>query len=110
VPIESVLLPAVAAVAGMGVLRAVPVGLLLIPALAAVAWFLGRTLSTELRLAGSATPPSSADRAAVLIQALVAAFGAFIGIAILVPDRAAQRNRRRHSGCLDRRSGGPRRC
>ncbi len=85
VPIESVLLPAVAAVAGMGVLRAVPVGLLLIPALAAVAWFLGRTLSTELRLAGSATPPSSADRAAVLIQALVAAFGTFIGIAILVP-------------------------
>src|SRR6266550_1179070 len=54
-----------------------------IPALAVVAWFLGRTLSTELRLAGSTTPPSSADRAAVLTQALVAAFGAFIGIEIL---------------------------
>lgn len=85
VPIESVLLPAVAAVAGIGALRAVPIGLLLIPALAAVAWFLGLTVSTELRLAGSATPPSSADRAAVLLQSLVAAFGAFIGIAILVP-------------------------
>jgi hypothetical protein len=85
VPIESVLLPAVAAIAGAGVIRAVPVGLLLIPALAAVAWFLERALSTELRLAGSTTPPSRADRAAVLVQALVAAFGAFIGIAILVP-------------------------
>jgi hypothetical protein len=85
VPIESVILPAVAAVAGIGVLRAVPIGLLLIPALVAVAWFLGLTVSTELRLAASTTPPSSADRAAVLLQALVAAFGAFIGIAILVP-------------------------
>lgn len=85
VPIESVLLPAVAAVAGIGVLRAVPIGLLLIPAIAGVAWFLGLTLTTELRLAGSAAPPSSADRTAVLLQALVAAFGAFIGIAILVP-------------------------
>jgi hypothetical protein len=85
VPIESVLLPAVAAIAGAGILRAVPVGLLLIPALGAVAWFLGRTLSTELRIAGSTTPPSSADRAVVLVQALVAAFGAFIGVAILVP-------------------------
>jgi hypothetical protein len=85
VPIESVLLPAVAAVAGIGVLRAVPIGLLLIPAIAGVAWFLGLTLTTDLRLAGSAAPPSSADRTAVLLQALVAAFGAFIGIAILVP-------------------------
>jgi hypothetical protein len=85
VPIESVLLPALAAVAGVGALRSVPIGLLLIPALAAVAWFIGLAIRTELRLAGSTTPPSSADRTGVLVQALVAAFGAFIGIALLVP-------------------------
>jgi hypothetical protein len=85
VPIESVLVPAVAAIAGAGMLRAVPIGLLLIPALAAVAWFLGFTLRTELRLAASTTPPSSADRSAVLVESLAAAFGAFIGTAILVP-------------------------
>jgi hypothetical protein len=85
VPIESVLLPAVAAVAGAGALRLVPIGLLLIPVLAAVAWFIGLTLATEFRLARSTTPPSSADRTAVLVQSLVAAFGAFVGVAILVP-------------------------
>jgi hypothetical protein len=85
IPIESVVLPGLAAAAGVGALRLVPVGLLVIPALAVVAWFLSLTLATELRLARSATPPSAADRTSVLVQGLVAAFGAFVGIAILVP-------------------------
>jgi hypothetical protein len=85
IPIESVVLPAVAAAAGVGVIRLVPVGLLVIPGLAVVAWFLTLTLATELRLARSTTPPSAADRTTVLIQGLLAAFGAFAGIAILVP-------------------------
>ncbi len=85
VPIESVLLPAVAALAGVGILREVPINLLLIPVLAAVAWFLELTLTIELRLARSTTPPSGADRTAVLILSLGAALGAFIGIALMVP-------------------------
>jgi hypothetical protein len=83
VPIESVIPPALAAVGGAGVLRLVPIGLLIIPALAVVAWFIERVTSTEARLARATTPPSSVDRSAVLVQALVAAFGAFIGIAAL---------------------------
>jgi hypothetical protein len=83
VPIESLLPPALAVVAGAGALRLVPIGLLLIPALAVVAWFIERVVSTEARLARATTPPSRADRTAVLVNGLVAAFGAFIGIAAL---------------------------
>jgi hypothetical protein len=61
----------------------VPIGLLLIPALAVVAWFIERVVSTEARLARATTPPSRSDRTAVLVNGLVAAFGAFIGIAAL---------------------------
>lgn len=83
IPIESVIPPALAAVAGAGAIRIVPVGLLLIPALAVVAWFIERVTGTEARLARATTPPSSADRTSVLVEALLAAFGAFIGIAAL---------------------------
>jgi hypothetical protein len=83
VPIESLLPPALAAVAGAGAIRLVPIGLLLIPALAVVAWFIERVATTEARLARATTPPSRSDRTAVLVNGLVAAFGAFIGIAAL---------------------------
>lgn len=93
VPIESVMSPGLAAAGGMGVLRLVPVGLVLVPVLAFVAWYILRTLTTEARLARATTPPSSADRTAVLVQGLVAAFGAFVGVAILLggglPDGAS---------------------
>jgi hypothetical protein len=85
VPIESVMAPALAAAAGVGAIRLVPVGLLLIPAIAILAWVLQLTLATEARLARSTAPPSGPDRSAVLVQGLTAAFGAFVGIAILVP-------------------------
>jgi hypothetical protein len=84
VPIEAVLVPALAAVAGLGVLRLAPIGLLLLPVLAAIAWLLQLTLATETRLASASAPPSSSDRNSVLVQGLVAAFGAFIGINALV--------------------------
>jgi len=83
VPIESLLPPALAAVAGAGALRLVPIGLLLLPALAVVAWFIERVVTTEARLARATTPPSRSDRTEVLVNGLVAAFGAFIGIAAL---------------------------
>jgi len=83
VPIESLIPPALAAAAGAGVIRIVPIGLLLVPALAAVAWFIEQVASTEARLARASAPPSAADRSVVLVQALTAAFGAFVGIAAL---------------------------
>ena len=83
VPIETLLPPALAAAAGAGALRIVPIGLLLIPALAVVAWFIDRVVSTEARLARASTPPSRADRTAVLVNGLVAAFGGFVGIAAI---------------------------
>jgi hypothetical protein len=83
VPIESLIPPALAAAAGAGVIRVVPIGLLLVPALAAVAWFIERVATTEARIARSSSPPSAADRSVVLVQALAAAFGAFVGIAAL---------------------------
>jgi hypothetical protein len=83
VPIESVIPPALAAVGGAGVLRLFPIGLLLIPAVAAVAWFLDRVAHTEARLARASGPPSNADRTEVLVESLLAAFGAYVGIAAL---------------------------
>jgi hypothetical protein len=83
VPVESVILPALAAVAGLGVLRIVPLGLLLIPAIAAIAWFVQLALATEARLAQASATPSSGDRSLVLMLGLVSAFGAFIGIGAL---------------------------
>ena len=83
IPIESVIPPALSAVAGAGLLRIVPIGLLLIPVIAGIAWFVERVTHTEARLARASSPPSAADRTEVLVEALVAAFGAFIGIAAL---------------------------
>jgi hypothetical protein len=83
VPIESVLPPALATVGGAGILRLIPIGLLLIPAIAAVAWFIERVAHTEARLARASSPPSNSDRTEVLIEALLSAFGAYIGIAAL---------------------------
>ncbi|HLX34346.1 MAG TPA: hypothetical protein VKR30_03785 [Candidatus Limnocylindrales bacterium] len=83
IPIESVIPPALAAVGGAGLLRIIPEGLLLIPALAVIAWFVERVATTEARLARSANSPSAADRSTVLVEALVAGFGAFVGIAAI---------------------------
>lgn len=85
VPVELLAMPAAAAFAAFGAIRLVPVGVLLVPAIAAAAWLIARTLATETRLLAAPAGPSSADRTAVLVQALVVAFLAFAGIAALVP-------------------------
>lgn len=85
VPIESLIEPGVLAFAGVGALRYVPVGLLLVPAIAVALWVLQRSLALEARLAAATTPPSAADRTAVLGVTVVAGLGAFAGIAALVP-------------------------
>jgi hypothetical protein len=85
VAVESLLTPAVAAFACLGVIRLVPLGLGLVPALAAAALLLDRTLRTEARLAAPRRGPSEADRVRALGEAIVVSFLAFLGTAALVP-------------------------
>ncbi len=85
VPVESIIMTAVAAFAAFGSIRLVPVGVLLVPALITAAWLIARVLATEVRILGAVTGPSGADRTAILVQALVVGFLGFGGIAALVP-------------------------
>lgn len=85
VPVESLIEPAVLVFGSVGVLQLVPIGLLAVPAVAAILWLLLRNLALEARLARATTPPSAADRAAVLAATMVAGLAAFVGIAALVP-------------------------
>src|SRR3954453_23972735 len=85
VPVESVILPSVAAVACLGAIRLVPFGLWLVPALG-VTWFIvERTLEPESRLnrgLGGLTP---GDPTSLLVTVLLVAFLAFTGVAAMVP-------------------------
>jgi hypothetical protein len=85
VPIESLVLPAILALGAVGVVHLVPIGLLEIPVVAALLWLLLRSLGLEARLARAATPPSAADRTAVLALTMLAGLAAFSGIGALVP-------------------------
>ncbi len=85
VPVESLILPAAAGLAGLGAIRLVPIGVVLLPAFVLAGGLVGLALVTELRLARASGPPSSADRTAVLVQILVIGFFGFAGVAGLVP-------------------------
>jgi hypothetical protein len=85
VPVESLIIPSTAAVAVLGSIRVVPPGPFLIPAIAIGAWLLVRVLGTEARLLARPTGPSGADRTAVIGEAMVVGFLAFVGLAALVP-------------------------
>ncbi len=85
VPIESLLVPAAAAVAVAGAIRLIPVGLWLLPALAAGGLLLGRTLRTEAEILGSPTGDASWARRSVMGGILVVAFVGFLGVAATVP-------------------------
>ena len=85
VPVESLILPAGAALASLGAIRLVPVGVALVPAFVLAGGLVGLALITELRLARSTGPPSSTDRTAVLVQVLIVGFCGFAGVAALVP-------------------------
>ncbi len=90
VPIESLLTPSVAAVACLGAIRLIPVGLWLIPAGVATAWLIERTLSTEARILAQRHGPTAEDRTTILVEALVVAFLAFAGVAAMVPGGLAE--------------------
>lgn len=85
VPIESLFLPGAAAIAVLGAIRLVPLGIVIAPAIVLAGGLVGLAVVTELRLARASGPPSSPDRTTVLIEVLVIGFLGFAGIATLVP-------------------------
>lgn len=85
VPVESLILPGGAALAALGAVRLVPIGVALAPAVLLAGGLVGLALVTELRLSRASGPPSSTDRTAVLIQVLLIGFLGFAGVAALVP-------------------------
>ena len=85
VPVEALLVPGVAAVAAIGALRLVPVGLLLVPGLFAAGCLVLAAVALERRLLGRANGATADDRAALLSLALLVAFVAFSGIAAAIP-------------------------
>jgi hypothetical protein len=85
IPIESLILPAVAAIGCLGAIQLVPLGLALIPALAATAVLIDRALLLESRLIASDHGPTPDDRSMALVTTLVVALVAFVGVAAIVP-------------------------
>lgn len=90
VPIESVILPSVAAVACLGAIRLVPFGLWLAPALGVTWLIVGRTLALEDRINRGPAGLSAEDRTAVLVTILLVAFMGFTGVAAMVPGGLVQ--------------------
>ena len=85
VPIESLFLPAIAAVGCLGAIRLVPVGLGVVPALIATAVLIDRSLAVESRIAAAVQGPTAEDRVRTLAAMLVVALVAFVGVAAIVP-------------------------
>jgi len=85
VPIESLITPSVAAIACLGAIRLVPVGLLLIPALVGAGLLIEACLVIEARILTRVKEPTPNDRTVLLALSLLAAFLAFTGAAALVP-------------------------
>lgn len=85
VPIESLILPSVAAIGCLGAIQLVPVGVWLLPALAAAAFLVDRALLLEARIIGSEQGLTEEDRSAALVATLLIAFVGFVGAAALVP-------------------------
>ncbi len=85
VPIESLILPAVAAIGCLGAIGLVPIGALMVPALAATAFLVDRTLVLEERILVANTALTPEDRSSVLVATLLVAFVAFVGVGALVP-------------------------
>lgn len=88
VPIESVVLPGLAAAASVLAIRLVPLEMVLAPAIAVFGSLVYATLGTEARLLRASGPPSSADRTAVGVQLLLVGFLALAGVAGLLPGAA----------------------
>ena len=90
VPIESLILPAVAAVACVGAIRLIPFGLGLVPALLVTGLIVSRTLRLEARILTSHDDLGTEGRTEVLVTTLIVAFLGFVGVAATVPGGLAQ--------------------
>ena len=90
VPIESLILPAVAAVACVGAIRLVPFGLGLAPALLITGIIVDRCLALEARILASPAGLDAEARTTVLVTTLVVAFMGFVGVAATIPGGLAQ--------------------
>ncbi len=90
VPIESLILPAVAAVACVGAIRLVPFGLWLAPALLVTGLIVDRTLALEARILAAHDDLGTEGRTAVLVTTLIVAFLGFTGVAATVPGGLVQ--------------------
>jgi hypothetical protein len=98
VPIETLFLPAVAAIGCLGAIRLVPLGLAIIPALLLSGLLIDRTLVIEARIAAARQGPTDEDRSRTLVAMLIVALVAFIGVAALVPGGIAGRDAAGTSG------------
>jgi hypothetical protein len=90
VPVESLILPAVAAAACVGAIRLVPFGLGLAPALLVTGLIVDRCLALEGRILASADGIDAEERTAVLVTILIVAFLGFVGVAAMVPGGLVQ--------------------
>ena len=91
VPIESLFVPAVAAMGCFGAIRLVPLGLAIVPALLLTGFLIDRTLAIESRLASTGQDASDEERSQALVAMLIVALVAFAGVAALVPGGMAGR-------------------
>ena len=91
VPIESLFLPAIAAIGCLGAIRLVPLGLAIIPALLLTGLLIDRTLVVEGRIAAARQGPTDEDRSRTLVAMLIVALVAFVGVAAMVPGGIAGR-------------------
>jgi hypothetical protein len=85
VPVESLILPAVAAVAAIGDIQLVPFGLWLAPALLLTGLVVSRCIALEARILAVGDPADADIRTTVLVTTLIVAFLAFVGVAATVP-------------------------
>ncbi len=90
VAVESLILPAVAAVACVGAIRLVPFGLWLVPALALTYLIVARCLALEARLAASSNAVDADARTSVLVTTLIVGFLGFVGVAATIPGGLVQ--------------------
>ncbi|MCU0484012.1 MAG: hypothetical protein MUC54_07070 [Chloroflexi bacterium] len=85
VPIEALILPAVAALGTTTALHLVPVGLLLAPGLVATGALVTAAVAVERRILARRSGPTDADRTALLSLIMLLAFVAFAGMAAAIP-------------------------
>ncbi|MEO5941149.1 MAG: hypothetical protein ABIZ72_09155 [Candidatus Limnocylindrales bacterium] len=91
VPVESLFVPAVAAIGCLGAIRLVPLGLGIVPAVLLTGVLIDRTLVVEARIAAAHQGPTDEDRSRALVAILIVALVAFVGVAAIVPGGLAGR-------------------